>query len=99
MARRISHDGQPSVYPQRNRMASRFTESLQKPVSPTLVADKILDIVASGSWQLRYLVGPDAPSLIEWRRSMTDEQWVDYYSADDATYQEILETSRDPFEE
>ena len=99
MARRISHNGQPSVYPQRNRMASRFTESLQKPVSPTLVADKILDIVASGSWQLRYLVGPDAPSLIEWRRSMTDEQWVDYYSADDATYQEILETSHTPFDE
>jgi NAD(P)-dependent dehydrogenase (short-subunit alcohol dehydrogenase family) len=98
MARRISHNGQQSVYPQRDRMAARFTESLLKPVSPTVVADKILDIVASGSWQLRHLVGPDAPSFIEWRRGMTDEEWVDYYSADDETYQKNL-ASRTPFKE
>jgi hypothetical protein len=28
--------------------------------SPTLVAEKILEVAASSSWQLRHLVGPDA---------------------------------------
>jgi NAD(P)-dependent dehydrogenase (short-subunit alcohol dehydrogenase family) len=86
MARRISADGQPSLYPHRTRMAARFTESLEDPVSPSVVADKIVVIVASGTWQLRHLVGPSAVPFIEWRQSMTDEQWVDLHSADDAEY-------------
>jgi len=99
MARRISQDGQPSLYPQRNRMAARFSDALQNPAPPTVVADNIVDIVSSGSWQLRYLVGADAPGLLEWRRSMTDEQWVDYHSADDETYQKNLEASSNPFKD
>jgi NAD(P)-dependent dehydrogenase (short-subunit alcohol dehydrogenase family) len=99
MARRISQDGQPSLHPQRNRMAARFSDSLQNPDPPSIVADKIVDIVASGLWQLRYLVGSDAPGFIDWRRGMTDEQWVDYYSANDETYQKSLEAATTPFNE
>jgi NAD(P)-dependent dehydrogenase (short-subunit alcohol dehydrogenase family) len=97
MARRISHHERPSPYPHRNRMAGQFSDSLKNPVSPSLVADKIVDIVASGSWQLRYLVGPDAPGFIEWRRGMTDEEWVDYHSANDETYAKNLKAASDPF--
>lgn len=95
MARRISQNGHPSVYPQRNRMATRFTESLENPVPPSLVADKILAIVASGTWQLRHLVGPSAVPFIEWRQSMSDEQWVDLHSSDDDTYRRLTQTDDD----
>lgn len=92
MARRISVDSQPSLYPHRTRIAGRFTESLENPVPPSLVADKILAIVASRTWQLRHLVGPSAVPFIEWRQGMTDEQWVDLHSSDDETYQRLTAT-------
>lgn len=89
MSRRISEKGHPSVYPQRNRMAGRFAEALESPVPPTLVADKIVDIVASGTWQLRHPVGPSAVPFLDWRRGMTDEQWVELHSSDDETHNRL----------
>src|SRR5271165_4149092 len=76
MARRISEPTNQSAYTQRDRMASLFSQSLQTPTSPSIVAHKILEIAESQSWQLRYQVGPNAIPLIEWRRGMTDEEWV-----------------------
>jgi hypothetical protein len=74
-----------------------FTTTLQNaPVSPDVVAQKVLEIAQSDSWQLRYPVGPDAASLIAWRRAMTDEQWVDLHSANDETFQKLMgETAAD----
>ena len=48
-----------------------------------MVADKILEIADSGTWQLRHPVGPDAKPFLHWRASMTDEQWVDWNAAND----------------
>ena len=42
-----------------------------------LVGETIREIVDGGSWQLRYLVGPDAAPLLAKRASMTDEEWID----------------------
>jgi NAD(P)-dependent dehydrogenase (short-subunit alcohol dehydrogenase family) len=88
MANRIrdfSRDGSP--YPQQRRFAHLFAASLEKPASPSLVAGKILEIIESGTWQLRHLVGPDALPFLDWRKSMTDEEWVDLHAAaDDAWY-------------
>jgi len=86
MARRISQPTNQSAYTQRDRMAAVFTTSLQTPTPPTLVAEKILEIAADDSWQLRHLVGPNAVPLIEWRRGMSDEEWVDLHSSDDEEY-------------
>jgi NAD(P)-dependent dehydrogenase (short-subunit alcohol dehydrogenase family) len=89
MAHRISHT-EGSEYPHAARISSLFTTTLQTaPVPPSLVAQKILEIAQSTSWQLRYPVGPDAEPLIAWRKSMTDEEWVDLHSADDATFQKL----------
>jgi NAD(P)-dependent dehydrogenase (short-subunit alcohol dehydrogenase family) len=60
MARRIGVPPLVSLYPQQARFASLFEASLKNPVSPALVAAKILEIAASSSWQLRHLVGPEA---------------------------------------
>ncbi len=86
MARRIG-ENEPSLYPHRARIATLFSNNLaQAPVSPKVVAAKVLEIANSGTWQLRHPVGPDAASLIAWRNSMSDEEWVDLHSADDENF-------------
>jgi NAD(P)-dependent dehydrogenase (short-subunit alcohol dehydrogenase family) len=90
MAQRISTAGR-SDYPQAARIAAVFATALHNaPVPPTLVAQKVLEIAISDTWQFRHVVGPDAVPLIEWRRSMTDEQWIDLHSADDEKYRELM---------
>jgi hypothetical protein len=73
------------------RMAGLLTTSLKNPASPFLVGQKILDIIESGTWQLRHPIGPDAEPFLQWRASMTDEQWVDWGAADDATWYQSVE--------
>jgi len=90
MARRIGVPGNASPYRQRERFAAMFTAALKTPVHPSLVAKKILELAESGTWQLRHPVGPDAGPLIQWRRRMTDEAWVDLNAADDETWQRGL---------
>jgi NAD(P)-dependent dehydrogenase (short-subunit alcohol dehydrogenase family) len=82
MARSITH-GRNSLYPQVNRFGGIFEESLKTPRPATMVADKILEIAESGTWILRHPVGPDAQPFIDWRASMTDEQWVDHNASTD----------------
>ena len=91
MARRIAAGTDPSSYPQVDRIAKLFTGALQNEASPSLVGEKILDIVESGTWQLRHPVGPDAEPFLQWRASMTDEQWADFGAADDDRWYEIIE--------
>lgn len=91
MAQRIGVEPTKSAYPQGARMAAFFASALKNPVSPSLVAERILEIAESGTWQLRHLVGPDAAPLLEWRNKMTDEEWVDLNASDDETYHKRLE--------
>lgn len=58
---------------------------------PSLVAQKILEVAESGTWQLRHPVGPDAVPFLEWRRSMADEEWVDLFASEDETWYRRLE--------
>ena len=73
----------PSPYPQQQRFAALFRTVLKSPVPPAVVADKMLEIVTSGTWQLRHPVGPDAEPFLAWRKSMTDEEWVSWGALDD----------------
>jgi hypothetical protein len=54
---------------------------------PHLVGEKIVEILSSGTWQLRHVVGPDAQQTLDWRRSMTDEEYVALQGQDDAAYE------------
>ena len=92
MARDISHGGD-SIYPQANRFGGIFVASLKTPTSATIVADKILEIADSETWQLRHPVGPDATPFLQWRASLTDEQWVDWNAATDEEWYNAVETS------
>ncbi len=86
MARRIENPDTESPYGQSARFAILFAHSLKTPVPPSLVADKILEVADSETWQLRHAVGPDALPFIQWRSRMTDEEWVDTNAGDDATF-------------
>jgi NAD(P)-dependent dehydrogenase (short-subunit alcohol dehydrogenase family) len=86
MSRHIGTTETPSPYPQQRRNAALFRASLTNPASPSLVADKVLEIVRSGTWQLRHPVGPDAAPFLGWRGQMSDEAWVDFGALDDDSW-------------
>ncbi len=91
MARRIETPVGPATYPQQKRFAHLFEASLRKPGQPSMVAEKVLQIIDSDTWQLRHTVGPDAEPLLAWRKSMTDEEWVALFGASDDIWYERME--------
>jgi NAD(P)-dependent dehydrogenase (short-subunit alcohol dehydrogenase family) len=92
MARRIGAPPDGSPYRQTERIANLFAASLQQqPVPPTVVAEKILEVVESGTWQLRHPAGPGALPFLGWRNSMSDEEWVDLYASDDDTWYDRIQ--------
>ena len=91
MAQRIAGPSGDSLYRQRARFAIMFTNALKTPSPPGEVGRKIVEIAESNTWQLRHPVGPDAVPLLDWRRGMTDEEWVDLHSSDDEEYFRRLE--------
>jgi NAD(P)-dependent dehydrogenase (short-subunit alcohol dehydrogenase family) len=72
-----------SKYPHVRRTYEFFRASLENPVSPYVVGEKIREIVESGTWKLRHPVGPDAEGFFAWRASMSDEQWVEFGAISD----------------
>ena len=93
MANDIQYAEPNSNYPQALRWGGMFRASLENPTSPTLVADTVLNVVESGTWELRHPVGPDAIPFLDWRASMTDEQWVDWNAAPDDVWYKAVEES------
>lgn len=91
MARRIEVQPGKSHYRQRERFAYLFAASLKNPAPLSVVAKKILEVAESGTWQLRHPVGPDAVPFLQWRASMTDEEWVDLNASDDETWYRRVE--------
>ena len=92
MANNISING-ASIYPQSKRFAGLFAASLKTPTQPSMVAEKILEIAESNNWQLRYPVGPDAIPFLQWRASMTDEQYVDWNAATDVDWYNAVQNT------
>jgi NAD(P)-dependent dehydrogenase (short-subunit alcohol dehydrogenase family) len=70
-----------SYYPQEKRILALFQSSLQKPTPASVVGDKIVEIVSRADTTLRHPVGPDAKPVLDWRSSMTDEQWIEWGGA------------------
>ena len=65
-----------SPYPHSRRLRAFFAAALGNATQPEAVAKRIVDIVDGDSWQLRYLIGPDAAALVEDRKRTTDEQRI-----------------------
>ena len=77
-------------YPHGRRIYELFRTSLENPVSPYVVGEKIREIVKSGTWKLRHPVGPDADGFLAWRASMSDEQWVEWGAISDEQWVEYV---------
>ena len=92
MARDIGDLPVSAIYKQPDRFSRLFRASLQNPVPPSLVAEKILEIAQGNAWQLRHPVGPDDAGFIGWRASMTDEQWIDLNATDDDTWYQLIQS-------
>tara|TARA_B100000700_G_C15020879_1_gene845664 strand:+ start:302 stop:1174 length:873 start_codon:yes stop_codon:yes gene_type:complete len=54
-----------------------FGVRLEKPTYPQEVAELIEYAIVTDQPKLRYLVGPDAFSMVAARESLTDEEWMD----------------------
>ena len=91
MARQMEDIPGQELYSQRRRYGHLFAASLRHPAQPSLVAEKVLEIIDSGTAKLRHPVGPGAEPLLAWRRSMTDEDWVALHGASDDVWYKRLE--------
>jgi len=90
MARNIEHVPTDAEYPQVRRFGHMFEASLDHPTPPTIVAEKIREIIESGTFKLRHPVGPDAEAFLGWRASLNDEEWVEWGAlADEAWYERV----------
>jgi NAD(P)-dependent dehydrogenase (short-subunit alcohol dehydrogenase family) len=68
------------------RMLAYFDASLEDPTSPLEVAETVQEIVDGRSLSLRNLSGRDGAKMLQWRKSKTDEQWLDLAVASDAEW-------------
>ena len=90
MSRRIVDTTNDAAYPQVRRLGQMFGASLEKPTPPTIVAEKIREIIESGTQKLRHPVGPDAEGFLAWRASLNDEDWVSWGALpDEAWYERV----------
>ena len=86
MAERLEAPAAESPYRQRARFSTLYVNAAKNPIPASVVAAKILEIAGSGTWQLRHPASPDAAGFIQWRKSMSDEEWIDMNAGDDATF-------------
>ena len=92
MARHIEEAEIDALYSQVRRFGHLFQASLDHPTPPAIVAEKIREIIESGTRKLRHPVGPDSEAFLAWRASMNDEQWVEWGALpDEAWYDRVAQ--------
>jgi NAD(P)-dependent dehydrogenase (short-subunit alcohol dehydrogenase family) len=80
-----------SLYKQERRMNAMF-DALQKlQIPPSVVADKIVEIVRTKTSKLRHPTGPDSEPVLQYRASKSDEEWINLHAMEsDAEFAEIV---------
>ena len=90
MSRRVRDAVTDAVYPQVRRFGHMFEAALDKPTPPTIVAEKIREIIESDTHTLRHPVGPDAEGFLAWRASQNDQEWIEWGALpDEAWYDRV----------
>jgi NAD(P)-dependent dehydrogenase (short-subunit alcohol dehydrogenase family) len=90
MARSVTAVSSHSRYPHTRRYAGFFAAALATPTPAASVADAIVGIVESKSWQLRYPVSGE--SLLSWREGMSDEEWIESGALEDEAWYRRIES-------
>jgi NAD(P)-dependent dehydrogenase (short-subunit alcohol dehydrogenase family) len=85
--------GNSVVNPQAKRFVNLYAALLKTAVAPSVVAEKILEIAESDTQQFRHAASPDALPFLEWRKSMTDEQWIDWHAMNDKDWYPAVEST------
>ncbi|MEO8414012.1 MAG: SDR family oxidoreductase [Ginsengibacter sp.] len=75
-----------SVYPGHVRMDAYLKASASHHVMPSEVAETVLAIANGQKASFRNSVGADAEPLLNWRASVSDEDWIASGSIDDDTW-------------
>lgn len=80
-----------SIYPNREQLTAlgKASVALTK-AHPSLVAEKILDIITGESSTFSNPVGPDAAPFLAFKASMTDEQWIENGKMDTETFADTM---------
>lgn len=68
------------------RLLAYFDGSLENPTSPSEIAETVLEVISGRSQALRNPAGRDGSKMLYWRRTMTDEAWVNSATASDADW-------------
>jgi len=92
MAYGLSHKN-ISLYPQVRRFPGFYVETLKTPTPTALVAEKILEIAESGTWQFRHPVGTNAEPFLNWRATMNDEEWIKWNAQEDKEWYNAVEST------
>jgi NAD(P)-dependent dehydrogenase (short-subunit alcohol dehydrogenase family) len=85
MARGLERNA-PESDSRTKRFAGMFQAALANPQPPSIVGEKIREIIESGTWKLRHPAGADAAPFLAWRAGMNDEEWIDWNTCDDETW-------------
>ena len=86
MSRRVRDAVTDAVYPQVRRFGHMFEAALENPTPPTIVAEKIREIIESDTHTLRHPVGPDAEGFLAWRASQNDQEWIEWGALPDEAW-------------
>jgi NAD(P)-dependent dehydrogenase (short-subunit alcohol dehydrogenase family) len=73
-------------YPTYRRLKALFAASLENHTPPEVVGNVVKDILEGRSTSFRNPAGPDAAPLLEWRKSLKDEDWTQAHNMDDETW-------------
>jgi len=84
-----------TLYPQERRMNAIYAALVKMGQPPSMLAERIVKIVRSGTWQLRHPVGADAEGFLKYRASISDEHWVDLHAI--ATDEEFAAAAKREF--
>lgn len=78
-------------YPHIDRLVAFFSASRERHVQPDVVATVILGIVNGKSQKFRNPAGPDGSSLLDFRASASDEDWIAAAGMDEETWVKMME--------
>jgi len=87
------NDVSKQIYSGARRMSAIFAAALVHPVPASVIGDQIRDIVDDEAWTVRYPGGPAAAGLMQWRASLTDEDYVAIGALDDEAWCRHIEST------
>ncbi|MEM1321185.1 MAG: SDR family oxidoreductase [Bacteroidota bacterium] len=59
-----------------DKVLAAMAEAGSQHSEPIIVAEKIFEAATDGTWQMRYIAGPDAEQIIAARKQMNDEEYM-----------------------